>query len=58
MIGESASSAEIDVLYRSFNELMQKLKQADLELAEAFEKEKEANLRALQAQINPHFISR
>ncbi|MFR1307767.1 MAG: sensor histidine kinase [Gallintestinimicrobium sp.] len=56
MIGESASSAEIDVLYRSFNELMQKLKQADLELAEAFEKEKEANLRALQAQINPHFI--
>ena len=55
-ICKTADSAEISVLYHSFNELMQKLKQADKELAEAFEKEKEANLRALQAQINPHFI--
>ena len=47
---------EIGKLYQEFNALMNKLNYSMEENIQAIEKKKEAELRALQAQINPHFI--
>lgn len=47
---------EIGKLYQEFNALMNKLNYSMEENIKAIEKKKEAELRALQAQINPHFI--
>lgn len=47
---------EIGKLYQEFNTLMNKLNQSMEENILAVEKKKEAELKALQAQINPHFI--
>lgn len=47
---------ELGTLYRSFNHLMYQLEDSMERALEANEKKKQAELHALQAQINPHFI--
>ncbi len=47
---------EIGRLYRSFRQLMKQLKESMLREKETQEHKAQAELRALQAQINPHFI--
>ena len=47
---------EVGTLYRSFNYLMQQLEASMEKELEANEKQKQAELNALQAQINPHFV--
>lgn len=47
---------EIDMLYRSYNEMQRKIEDMFLEIEENAEKKKNAELRALQLQINPHFV--
>ena len=47
---------ELGILYKAFNHLMQRLEEAAKSNLEAVEKEKQAQLHALQAQINPHFV--
>lgn len=47
---------EVGTLYRAFNHLMRQLEQSMENTLEANEKKKQAELNALQAQINPHFV--
>jgi len=47
---------EVGTLYRAFNHLMQQLEESMENELEANEKQKQAELNALQAQINPHFL--
>lgn len=47
---------EVSILYRSFNHLIEHVKKLMDDIVDAFEKKKRAELHALQAQINPHFI--
>jgi len=47
---------ELGMLYRAFNHLMHQLEVSMERMQEANEKKKQAELHALQAQINPHFI--
>jgi two-component system sensor histidine kinase YesM len=47
---------EIGVLYQGYNEMQNKIQEMLENAWESAEKQKEAELRALQAQINPHFI--
>ncbi len=47
---------EVGVLYRQFNSLMQRINGLVDDVMRSGEREKQAELMALQAQINPHFI--
>ncbi len=47
---------EITVLYRSFNKMSAKLKELIQKVYTVQIKQREAELKALQAQINPHFL--
>ena len=47
---------EVGTLYRSFNHLMRQLEESMENTLEANEKKKQAELNALQAQMNPHFV--
>lgn len=47
---------ELDVLYESFNHLITGMKESTRKVLDANEKQKRAEIRAMQAQINPHFI--
>lgn len=47
---------EVGTLYRSFNHLMHQLEESMENALEANEKQKQAELNALQAQMNPHFV--
>ncbi len=47
---------EVGVLYRQFNNLMQRINGLVDDVVQSGEREKQAELKALQAQINPHFI--
>ena len=47
---------EVSVLYASFNHLIGRLKEMFQNVVEASEKKKQAEIRALQSQINPHFF--
>lgn len=47
---------EIGFLIRCFNEMIDRLQDSFERLAAEQEKKKQAEMRALQAQINPHFI--
>lgn len=47
---------EIDELSAGFNGMVQELKKLLEEVHDVKEREKEAELKALQAQINPHFL--
>lgn len=47
---------EVGTLYRSFNHLMKQLEESMENELEANEKQKQAELNALQAQMNPHFL--
>ncbi|MGF7400813.1 sensor histidine kinase [Thermoanaerobacterium thermosaccharolyticum] len=54
-IGEKWSG-EIGVLYSSFNYMIKKINELIYEVYLSKIKEKDAELKALQAQINPHFL--
>lgn len=47
---------EVSLLYASFNGLIVRLQEMFRNVIEASEKKKQAEIRALQAQINPHFV--
>lgn len=47
---------EVGILYQSFNTMMNRINQLLDENYQTGKREKEAELRALQAQINPHFL--
>ena len=47
---------EVGALYHAFNRLMQGLQESTNRAIEASERQKRAELHALQAQINPHFV--
>ena len=51
-----AKGSEVTVLYRSFNSLVEHSKELMANLIVTSEKRKLAEIHALQAQINPHFI--
>ena len=53
---DAVGQDETGKLYRAFNTLMTRLHQSMEDTVQALEKQKEAELRALQAQINPHFV--
>ena len=47
---------EVGVLYKSFNKMMNKIQNLINEVDSLSRKQKNAELKALQAQINPHFL--
>lgn len=47
---------EVGMLYRGYNSLVIRIDQLVINIAQEVETKKRANLRALQAQINPHFV--
>lgn len=53
---EPKGNDEITLLYRSFNNMSSKLKELIHKVYTVQIKQKEAELKALQAQINPHFL--
>ncbi len=53
---EPPETNEVGVLYRQFNNLMQRINDLVDDVMRSGEREKQAELKALQAQINPHFI--
>lgn len=53
---ENEAEDEIGALTDKFNEMIAALQQSMINLAETEKKEKEAEMRALRAQINPHFL--
>lgn len=53
---ETKSSGEVGFLYKSFNNMAGKINQLIQDVADISRREKDAELRALQAQINPHFL--
>lgn len=52
----SKGVVEFNIINDSFNTMVDKLKESTLLVYEAEIREVEANLRALQSQVNPHFI--
>ncbi|MDK2903683.1 MAG: two-component system, sensor histidine kinase YesM [Clostridiales bacterium] len=50
------SNDEIGEIYNSFNKMLERIQQLIDEVNEQSRKEKEAEMKALQAQINPHFL--
>ncbi len=50
------SNNEIGVLYRSFNRMVNTIHNLILDVNTLYEKQKISELKALQAQINPHFL--
>lgn len=53
---EMEGKNEISIIANQFNKMMKKINNQMDEIKQAGEKEKEAEIRALEAQINPHFI--
>jgi len=53
---ETKSSDEMGFLYKSFNNMAGKINLLFRDIEEISQKEKNAELKALQAQINPHFL--
>lgn len=53
---EGKSHDDLSIIVLSFNKMMQKVNELMNETKRAGEKQKEAELRALEAQINPHFL--
>lgn len=51
-----AGSAEVRDLYGSFGEMMTRIKQLTGDLLKEKEEQRKSELRALQNQINPHFL--
>lgn len=51
-----AGKDEISTLYKSFNTMMSRINQLISEVYESEIREKNAELKVLQAQINPHFL--
>jgi len=49
-------SSEVKVLYEQYNYMLARIENLIQEVYDSAEKEKEAELLALQAQINPHFL--
>lgn len=50
------SNDEVAILYKSFNSMMRRVQQLLAEVYESGVRLNEAELKALQAQINPHFL--
>ncbi|WCT56939.1 sensor histidine kinase [Paenibacillus kyungheensis] len=53
---EPPEQDEVGVLYRQFNNLMKRINGLVDDVIESGERERQAEMKALQAQINPHFI--
>lgn len=47
---------EVGMLYKSFNSMMKRINKLVADVYESSSKQKNAELKVLQAQINPHFI--
>jgi two-component system sensor histidine kinase YesM len=56
VITEPAGSGEINILYHNFNYMIKMINELIEEVYKTKIREKEAELMALQAQINPHFL--
>lgn len=50
------SRDEMGQIAHNFNEMTEKVKQSIREVSDAKDKQKDAEIRALEAQINPHFL--
>ncbi len=50
------SNDEIGILYLSFNKMLERINDLLKDVSDAAEREKNAELKSLQDQINPHFI--
>lgn len=55
-IDNEQSKDEISHIAFGFNKLMQRINELMVETKKAVDKQKEAEIRALEAQINPHFL--
>lgn len=53
---EPPSRDEVGELYGSFNDMMQRINRLVEDLLKSSEQQKKAEIKALQAQINPHFV--
>lgn len=53
---EASGQNEIGILYQGYNQMQRKMQEMLRDVWESAQQQKEAELRALQAQINPHFI--
>lgn len=53
---EERSRDEISIIATNFNKMMATVNRLMLETTQATKKQKEAEIRALEAQINPHFL--
>ena len=51
-----AGKDEVGILFKSFNDMMRRISRLVGEVYESGIREKDAELKALQAQINPHFL--
>lgn len=55
-VEEAPGMNEINILYQGYNQMQRKIQEMIKDVWESAERRKEAELRTLQAQINPHFI--
>lgn len=53
---EPTSNDEVGMLYGSFNDMMRRINRLVEDLLISSEQQKNAEMKALQAQINPHFV--
>ncbi|MBN2851705.1 MAG: histidine kinase [Clostridia bacterium] len=56
LVVRKSYSTEVKILYEQYNIMSKRIDNLIKQVYEAAEKEKEAELLALQAQINPHFL--
>lgn len=53
---QESGEDEIGILYRGYNQMQKKIREMLEDVWESAEKQKNAELQLLQAQINPHFV--
>lgn len=56
ILEEKARNDEIGVLFHQYNQMLQRIVRLMKDIQESTQREKQAELRALQDRINPHFV--